>query len=436
MSLTNDAMNLDELTLTIRGKIFNNKEMVDKILPIVIKMTEFADKTIKTLLIMRGKKYTLDGIHYSDYDVKEQQLEMKRKYKIDEMSDEDFIKACSYIYTNFIYTIKKNGITGVKSSGRDFANTFFSKEDRLMPQSTIDKNKRRIDEILTFKKHDIFPIKIDGKVIADYSRKGTPLQYSIVHDVLLKLTSMEEITVKYELDKEHWETTKNKCIEYLPLISRYEGFCGRIRDIEEMKKFDIDNYRRFLNRWRDYVPKENDKRPPKEGMRTYFLKLDKNHVFTDKDRFKFGYCPEFMNMIFSDFADLWREEDILGKQHEKHKKNNKPGYVSIIFEHYHWQKEAIGISSFGRYGTLVPIRLSNSNFVKFELKQENGIFTVYVENLFNIKDKDHAFIICKCPQFSETTKIESVRTEVKKKVKDTPQETQELPVLQEIIEKI
>jgi len=398
MSSANDQLGLGyPLTLTLRGKVYNHDTAMEAFAPVMKGMVPYANNLMRILLTLRLEKYTLDGIHHTKEEVEKDLRGLMKEYGIN-LSFAKFSEMAGEVYRVFVCYVDAKGKLKVNGKARGFANVFFSEDDATIPENCPSMELLR--------KKGMFPILVDGKPISSISREKTPLKYSVAQDVLTKLTSMEEISKEYEKAKTDWENECQKVISQLPLIGRYEALLTTIPLIPEMRGFDGDNYRKMLNRWRDYVNEDGEL--VRGGMKTYFLDLlskDTSHKFNEEERYLFGYCPEFMNLIYHDFRDLWSKEDIIGSQ-RKGKGLKGKDYVDVIFNCFHWRRESINISSFGNNDKVMNIHLGD-NFVPFELKSQNGIWEVHVQNLHGQNDP-HRVIVCRCPQFNEDSSMKMV----------------------------
>ena len=398
MSNTNDQLQLGSVgAVTISGKLFNDSEQRDAIKETMSKITPYYDDLLKTTLILRGKKYSLDGIHYSEEDVHEQLIQLCKKHNVEELIEivkkdgEDFYK--TFAYSEYV---DKNGKlkTSVNGQSKDFANSLFSISDPKQGSRFVAK----CPAIAQLRKYGFFPIKVNNLPLDG----NLALKYSITKDVQSKLTSFEEINKEYEGKKQNWQKTMMKMSGKLTKLETYGNLLNDIRSIEEMSKFKQDNYRKFLNRWRG---DHREGKKPRQGMREYFLDLLKNnpnYIFIEKDKYLFGYGPEFMNLLFKNYRELWEEEDIIGRQLKTEEFKGRD-YVDIVHDSFHWAKESVGISTCGRYGKFAKIHLGN-NFIKFDLVKNGNQFYVSIDSL-NGENKKQKLVICNSPQFDDTTSI-------------------------------
>lgn len=383
------------ITKTIRGKIYNSQQAIEELFPVMQGMVVYANELMRTLLIMRGEKYTLDGISFSEDDVRKQLRAICSEHGI----RESFSKVQSMareVYEAFLYRTDKNGDKKCNSNARTYVGVMLSPTNPDNPDQP--KIPEECPSMAFFRKKGIFPIRVNGKTM-----ESAALKFSLAQDVLTKLTSMVEIQKEYDEKRKTWEKVLQDLGVKLEKLERYEEFLSVVRNIPEYSQFNNDGYRRFLRSWRG--PRDDNKAIIFEkGMRHHFLRTlanDPSHVFSEADKYLFGYNAQFMNTIFNDFRDLWEHEDILGSQRKELKGQD---YVDAVYNNYHWLKDSIGISSFGKNGKVCHIHMGN-NFAKFTLTKEGDRWVVGVQNVNGGKEY-HRLEICHCPQFdSMTTKI-------------------------------
>ncbi len=379
-------------TLSIRGKVLNQEENKDILLSMEI-ISTYANPLLQLLLTLGNKPYTLDKVYHSGEEVTKDLGKLHKESK-SSLTFKKFVEASEAFYHAYCYRSKpdEKGTVKLRSNAREFANSLFN------PSSSLKIPK----PVRFLRKCGILPIIVDKKPI------GVNLRFCANQQVLMKLTSMEEIQRQYDQNKLCWESVVNESISNLTKIDRYNDMLMSIKKIPELSGFKIDNYKKLLCRWRGPKNDETGKRDKEKGMRSFFIKTyEKNPqmVFNEEHRYLFGYSPDFMNLIFNDYRDLWLEEDIIGSQRSE-EPFGKKDYVDIVIDSFHWLKESINISSFGKY---CPIILGK-NYVPFKLVKDEAEnrWSVEAKNISGAKD-NKSFKICHCPQF-DTLSISKVHS--------------------------
>jgi len=387
------------MSLSLRGKVFNSREMMKEILPVMNNIVHYQNNLLKLMLILRGEKYTLDGQFFSQKDVDRQFGDLCKEHNI-KGSICSLKEKSRKLYEVFSCYIDKKGNLKTNSKARSFAGVLLNPKDVKLPP--------QIDSISSFvvelRAKGVLPIKHEGNYLSGHPS----LKYSVAQNVLVKLTSMEKLQKIYSDEKAGWENIVSEVRSDLPKIERYERMLLSIKAVKEMEKFGINNYRHLLNNWRDEVDKDSGK-VLKQGMRTYFVNMlesKKDYRFEESDRYLFGYAPEVMNLVYHDFRDLWQGEDIIGSQSPEKKDRD---YVDVIFNYFNWRKESINISSFDSYGKTAQIKLGD-NYVPFSNFQYDKILDAWTLEIANVSGEgdNHKLVIARSPQFDSHSSVKDI----------------------------
>lgn len=309
-----------------------------------------ANSLLELLLTFKSVGLEFNGVFVSENEWIEKIKEIKLKHKI-KMPLDQFVDICRRTYADIIK--RCNG------KARSYAGILLNPSniklisDKTNKDGTKEKNPLIPSDCLVLREKGVLPIAND---------LSSSLRFSVAQDVIGRLTSIEEMQKEYEESRKKWELELQSSKDAANL-EKYGNLLSDIRKIASMKKFNIDNYKKFLNRWRGTKMKDGTRK--NDGMFAYFNSLSQDHKFTESDKFRFGYDPEFMNLIFK-HRDLW---DIIGKQ----------SYVDVVFNCFHWKKEHIGVSSFK---TLNRIGLGK-NFLRFCINKKDNKWIMTVKGISN-----------------------------------------------------
>ena len=378
MKNTDDPFDIRSLGTVCKNVKLANAREADDLYPAFVDAARFEKETIGLLLLAKGEPYSLEWESVDAEEVEKRLKKLHSKFK-NKITFEKFKVAMRALYDSVVkakYVDKNGKEKKIPQAVNSFYGILFSEKEVKM--TSLHPNAHILREI------GFLPVLIDGKEL------NVKLKQSVCSQVLGNLKSYEEKQAAYDKNKQEYNDLVVKNLKELPLLGALGELIYGIRQIEGYEKFDGDNFKRFLNRWRGKTTKkdENGKAvyDPAKSMHEYFKQCPKSRRFSNTDRNLFGYSGDFMNYLFEN-RKLW---DVIDDQ----------AYATIMIESFHWQKECINVS----FNNASQILCLGANYLKYKIDRIDGNFVLSIVDPYgdkkwvNVRLGGH-------PAFDETAEI-------------------------------
>lgn len=343
-------------TVTLSAKIFNRTEIDGSLGAIIGVSGKYEELAQRTLLIARGKPYTLHREHFGEKEVVKQQRELYKPFAR-KISFGEFQEALSKFYESVILGTYINKKTKKRVKIPKPVNSFYS--ILFSPEQKI-KLTSLAEEAHILRKIGFLPFVINNVPLP------CRLRQSVTAEIIKALQSMEAKQKDYQVAKENYNAALKTHLIDLPKLGDYGRLLMSIRELPPYANFDAESYKKLLNRWRGKI-KQNKKgnaelKYDEEKSLQKFLKdCPKDTVFEAKDKFRFGYDPCFMNLLLK-HKDLF---DVIGDN----------DYVKVVLDSFHWRREHVNHTINSKS---TSIHLGN-NFLNFSMGFDENNKSFFVD---------------------------------------------------------